>query len=91
MNPRSYADIRKAVREGHAKSRGELMRQVQQAFREPAKIREIEEAEAQETQAQVAALEKTVTKKVKKEPENKIPPKVDSPKKVPTSQQKPSK
>jgi len=35
LNPRSFASIRKAVREGHLTNRGQLLREIYNAFRTP--------------------------------------------------------
>ena len=48
MNPRSFADIRKAMKDGRAKSRGQLARQVVEAFNAPKKLRRETELKAKE-------------------------------------------
>lgn len=43
INPRSYASIRKAVREGVVNNRGQLLREIHNAFRTSAKTHETHE------------------------------------------------
>lgn len=52
MNPRSYASIQETMRKSKAKSRGQLMRQMVEAFREPVWARRAKEAEKQEKERQ---------------------------------------
>lgn len=43
LNPRSFKSIKQAAKEGRAKSRGDLMRQVQTLFRKKDKKQEVVE------------------------------------------------
>lgn len=45
INPRSLASIREAIREGRAKTRGELQRLVVEAYSAPRIARRVKEAE----------------------------------------------
>ncbi len=51
LNPRSYLSIKKAIQERRAKSRGQLARQMVNAFRAPTIERKQEEAAAKSKQS----------------------------------------
>jgi len=65
LNPRSYASIKKAMAERRAKSRGQLARQMVDAFRGPLKERkELEAAvKAEENKPKPKAKAATSSKK----------------------------